>query len=368
MAFGGMVATMAGLGPSAGAATFGTPLGSAPFNVVPNNPYDCSRYQTLIGPAPVYSPAGPPALATSCIWADVPTPAETAAAGGTNISLEPPATGTVTRIRVGVGATTGPMKVVVMRALYSNTITPGRPNDACCFPVARSQIFTPQANSITTVNVSLPVREDATPPPEDITTIADFDTLGLAVLEPRVPVPMYYTGDLSAPADFLWNTSTPSTITPGFYSDTGGFFVALNADWTAGTAGGGGGGGGGAGAIPIDFGNKTAPVRHGNADVTLRCATDIRCAGQLLLQDVPLPRGQTARSRDQGTASKAHQAVTYGAASFRIAAHGRKAIVIHLSKAGKQLLARHRTAQVWANVKLTGSATKSYDARIKIYR
>jgi hypothetical protein len=93
-------------------------------------------------------------------------------------------------------------------------LTPGRPNDACCFPVARSQVFTPQPNAITNVAVNLPVKEDATPPPEDTTTIADFDTIGLAVLAPGVPVPLYYTGDPSQPADFVWNTSTPSTVTP----------------------------------------------------------------------------------------------------------------------------------------------------------
>ena len=88
--------------------------------------------------------------------------------------------------------------------------------------------------------VNLPVTEDPTPPPEDTTTIADFDTLGLAVLAPQVSVPLYFTGDYSAPADFLWNTSTPSTVTPGFYTDTGGFFVAMNADWTAAAPPGGG--------------------------------------------------------------------------------------------------------------------------------
>jgi hypothetical protein len=272
------VAAFAAASTPALAVTFGTPLGTAPFNAPPTYATDCSGYWTpFLGQQPVYSPAGPPNLATSCIWIHVPTPAEVAAAGGANISLEPPGTGTVTQVRVGVGATTGPMQVVVMRSLYENTTTPGRPNDACCFPVARSQAFTPQANSITTVPVDLPVTEDPTPPPEDTTTIADFDTLGLAVLEPQVPVPLYFTGDYSAPADFLWNTSTPSTVTPGFYSDTGGFFVAMNADWTAaapGGAGPGGGGGGGGGGgppggngagvsgagVPIGF-PRNAPVR-----------------------------------------------------------------------------------------------------------
>lgn len=218
----------------AGAVTIGIPLGAAPFNVAPNNPYDCSAvYSPVAGTAlPVYGPLGPPSLATSCIWGDVPSPTVAAAFPGRHISLAPPGTGRVTGVRVAVGAITGPMQVVVMRTLYRNTRTPGRPEDACCLPVARSRVFIPAPDRISAVRVSLPVREDATPPAEDTTTIADFDTLGLAVLRPGVPVPMYYfPGDASTLADFLWNTSRPSTVTPGFYSDTGGFFVAMNATW-----------------------------------------------------------------------------------------------------------------------------------------
>src|SRR4029077_14694136 len=117
---------------------------------------------------------------TSCIWVHVPSPTETALFPGRNISLEPPGTGTVTAVRDAVGATTGPMQVVVMRALYRNTGNPGHPEDACCFPVARCQVFTPVPNRITAIRVNLPVREDATPPPNNITTIADFDSLALA--------------------------------------------------------------------------------------------------------------------------------------------------------------------------------------------
>ncbi|MFL5822533.1 MAG: hypothetical protein ACJ764_03735 [Solirubrobacteraceae bacterium] len=215
-------------GPAA-AATFGTPVGVGVFNAAPNNPYDCSVYLTFAGPSEVFSPFGGPA--TSCIWIHIPTPAEIALFPHRNITLKPPGTGVVSRVRIAVGPRTGPMRVVVMRALYRNTGRPGHPEDACCFPVARSRVFTPARNAVTAVNVSLPVREDATPPPQDTRTIADFDTLGLAVLRPGVPVPLYYTGTLSAPADLLWNTATPSTVTPGFYGDTGGFFVAMNADW-----------------------------------------------------------------------------------------------------------------------------------------
>ena len=345
--------------PSAAAATststFGIPLGTAPFNLAPTYPYDCSEiFNPFLGvPTPFPSPNG--GSATSCIWSHVPTPAETAAAGGRNISLEPPGTGTVTEVRVGVGASTGPMRVVVMRALYENTLTPGRPNDACCIPVAQSQVFTPRANTITAVPVSLPVREDPTPPPEDITTIADFDTLGLAVLAPGVPVPLYYTGDPSAPADFVWNTATPSTITPGFSTDTGGFFVALGADWRPGAAGAG---------TPLNLGNRIDPVRAGNANVGLSCATSITCIGQLLLQNAQAPGAQLARG---GGAVPARKLITYGSAAFRIAAHRHRTIVVHLSSGAKRLVRQHRSTRVWANIKLATGAHRRYAIRITLH-
>ena len=331
--------------PGANATAFGIPLGSAPFNVAPNNPYDCSVYLTEIGPAPVYGPAG--GLATSCIWIDVPAPDEIAAFPGQNITLEPPASGTVTDIRVAVGSTTGPMRVVVMRTLYRNTATPGKPEDACCFPVAQSQVFTPRPDAITAVRVDLPVREDATPPPEDLSTIADFDTLGLAVLEPRVPVPMYYTGTLSEPADLVWNTAAPSTVTPGFYTDTGGFAVALNGDWSPGAG------------SPIDFGTTVAPVRNGNATVTLGCLQLLTCAGQILLQN-----GRIAAA--DGAGGRAAARTTYGSESFQIASGQRAALSVHLNRAGRGLLARRRRAIVWAIVRASGA--KPFATRITLRR
>jgi hypothetical protein len=224
-AVGATVAVLGVNGLPASAATFGTPLGTGAFTGAPSNPYDCTQYDTRIaGVFPVQSPAGGPA--SSCIWTDSSISAQ-------NVSLVPATIGTatVTQVRVAVGQTTGPMEVVVMRALYENTATPGKPLDACCTPVATSQPFTPAPDAVTPVNVDLPMREDPTPAPGDLTTIATFDTLALAVLEAGVPVPMYNTGDPYT-SDFLWNTATPSTVTPGFYSDTSGFYVAMQADWT----------------------------------------------------------------------------------------------------------------------------------------
>jgi hypothetical protein len=365
----------------AAATTFGTPLGTAPFNAPPTYNTDCSGYWTpFLGLTPVYSAAGPPNLATSCIWIHVPSPAEVSAAGGANISLEPPGTGTVTQVRVAVGATTGAMQVVVMRALYQNTATPGHPNDACCFPVARSGAFTPQANSIATVAVNLPVTEDTTPPPEDTTTIADFDTRGLAVLEPQVPAPLYFTGDYSAPADFLWNTAMPSTVTPGFYSDTGGFFVAMNADWTAAAPTGGAAEAaepqrvaavvGRAAMEPACRSDFQAPPRSTTAPRTSRCAASParRAPVSWCCRNARLRGAQQASVGLDAAGSAAPKTTSYGHAPFKIAAGGHKLVKVHLSRAARALLAHHRSVTVWAIVKFRGKGAKSYETKLKLHR
>ncbi len=351
-----VIGALLALPAAASATSFGLPLGTAPFNVVPSYPYDCSIVYGLPFGLPDPSGTRP---AQSCIWAHVPTPAEIQAAHGRNISLEPPGTGTVTQVHVAVGPRTGPMQVVVMRALYSNTATPGRPNDACCFPTARSQTFTPRANAITTVNVNLPVKEDATPPADDLSTIADFDTIALAVLAPGVPVPLYYTGDSTQPADFIWNTATPSTTVPGFSSDTGGFFVALGAEWTA------GGGGGSGGALGLPRGDVR--VRDGNAQLPLSCLANAQCAGQLLLQSGAATTARDTASTAAGRAFAARIA-TYGTASFSISRRTHKTIAVGLNSAGRRLLRSHRSVKVWANVRLKRGAIRTLAARITLKR
>ena len=337
---------------SAAAIPFGPPLGTSPFNTLPSYPYDCSAVPApVIGVIPLSGPNG--GVATSCIWIHVPTPAEAALFPRRSIALTPPGSGTVTRISVAVGPRTGPMQVVVMRALYENTLTPGRPNDACCFPVARSQTFTPRANGITSVNVRLPIREDATPPPEDTTTIADFDTLGLAVLAPGVPVPLYYTGDTSQPGDFIWNTSRPSTVTPGFSTDSGGFFVALDGELLP--------------TDPVGFGGGgTEPVRGSEADIALRCLASAACRGRLTLASRRTAAPDLAGARRDRPRAVAAGTTSYGSSSFRIAARGHGTVKLHLNSAGRRLFAHHRTVSVWANVTVSGVG--SYSTAIRLRR
>ena len=212
---------------AAPAATMGTPLGTGQFTGAPDSTSDCSQYYSpLVGTIAVVSPSGA-GPATSCIWIDSTTfdLATTFAPQAYGIS-------TVTAVRVAVGQITGPMQAAVMRGLYQNTVVPGKPNYACCLFITASAPFTPQANAVTTVNVNLPMNEAPTPPPYDTHTVVANDVLGLAVLEPGVPVPLYDLGDQTT-VNFLWDTSMPSSQTPGFWGDTVGFHVAMDADYTS---------------------------------------------------------------------------------------------------------------------------------------
>src|SRR5690242_6980862 len=54
--------------------------------------------------------------------------------GAPGPSFYAPITGTVSRVRVKTGNfQQGPMQIVVMRSLFQNSATPGRPYFACCF-------------------------------------------------------------------------------------------------------------------------------------------------------------------------------------------------------------------------------------------
>jgi hypothetical protein len=68
------------------------------------------------------------------------------------------------------------------------------------------------------------------------------------------------------------------------------------------------------------------------------------------------------------TASAARKTTSYGHASFKIAAGGHKAVKVHLSKAGRALLAHHHTVTVWAIVKFAGKGARSYERKLKLHR
>ena len=96
---------------------------------------------------------------------------------------QPNQPGTVVSANIAVGAVTGPMRFVRARILYSHNTGP-----VCCSVEQYGQVFTPQANAITTVNLGFPMTVEHVPPPNDQRVIAG-DLVALEVLSGAVPIP-----------------------------------------------------------------------------------------------------------------------------------------------------------------------------------
>jgi hypothetical protein len=322
-----LVMTLGGVAaPSASAIPFGADLTrSANVN------FDCT---VLPGPPPF----GPgftvlPSNAATCTWINVGSVANSQAG-----SFLAPAGGTVTRIAVRVGPATGPMQVVVMRAFRdANSLDP----PVCCTEVARTPVFTPAANAVTTLATALPVRKDVVPDP--VSNTLTFDALGLSVLAPGVPIPAFDVGDHNP-----GNLNIPSAvvhfpaIAPGqeafLNTGVGGFQVLMAADVTPGAAG--------AAAIAIPVG--AVRVANGATRVPIRCTLLTgRCIGTVRLQS-GAPAAVTAG------AATVKKLKTYGKAKVRIRAGHRAKVRVRLNRAGRALVRRHRRAKVYVNVTVGG--------------
>lgn len=351
-----MLALLASVPASASAATFGADL-----NNVPNNQTTCGA-----GAPPLYLfDVGSP----SCMYfsgAPGPTPYA-------------PSSGTVTAVRIRIGAVTGPMQVVVLRSLYQNKAgDPGHPDYACCFVESYGPVFEPRAHAVTTVPTSLPVTEEPTPPADDFTTNAAGDFLALSVLASNVPVPMFIdnqSGDSGFyPAPTPQTFAAPSQI-PLFPSTD--FFagqVLINADLDTGGGGGGVGGGGGTpggGGAPIappatpavGLPKRTLPVRGNAVALPIQCLV-VNCAGTLALQNAQ--QAGIARVAAKKKRVKKPKIISYGSVSFSIAA-GKTAIEkLKLNAAGRKLVKGHKSAKVWANVRFSSGGGKPTSVRLTL--
>lgn len=231
--------------------------------------------------------------------------------------------------------------------------------------------------------VSLPVREDATPPPADITTIAANDQLALAVLDPNVPVPVFATKNGATDFNVLsyaWyleptaaTVTAPSPNPIGGFADLTGFQVLMNADLTptdAGAPAGGGGAPAAAGGAPAGAGgNQTPvvglprqriPVRRGTATIPIQCLV-VDCTGTLALQNA-----RAAGAPKAASTARVSKRVTYASTRFAVAAGKTASVKAKLRASGRKLLKRHRAPKVWANVTFAGGAAKSF--RVSLIR
>lgn len=297
----------------------------------------------------------------SCMWSSVVigSPAE---------SLTAPTSGTVTAVRVRTGASTGPMQVNIVRFLFRQTGNPGAPELACCFVEEYGPVFTPAANTITTVPTNLPVKVELTPPPSDITTIAATDQLALSSLDPSVQVPLFATkngeNDLSVlsyawyPAPTVSGVPAPSpNPIPGF-ADLSGFKVLMNADLSTGIPAPAGG------ELPIGresvpgaaptvtLPKSTIPVRRGTVAVPIECGV-LDCSGRIDLQSSPAGKLASVAKRKAATVR------TFGSARFSLKAGKGSNVKVKLNAAGRRLVGTHGRAKVWANVHLANGGILS---------
>jgi hypothetical protein len=171
--------------------------------------------------------------ASACAWYSLWFSAQHSS--HTDIGFAPPASGTVTELRIAAGPVTGPMRVVVERDYFRQTGDAAHPFVACCVRVGQTRDFTPATSAVSTIPVRLQMREDPTPPVEDTQTIANYDFLMLAVLEDGVPIPLHDTGqrgaDVTAPTNFYYATATPSQSELEQPANTVGFVVTMNGEW-----------------------------------------------------------------------------------------------------------------------------------------
>jgi hypothetical protein len=172
--------------------SFGTPMtiGPAPALLVPNSTVACADgYPIQINPSfpQPFNGAGSP----SCTLV-------------TYSNVQPTAAGKIVSATIGVGPVTGPMRFVRLRILAEQST-----GAACCSAEQFSDTFTPAANGLSTIPLSL-VMERGT----DVDTKIQFnDWIGIEVLAPNVPIPGVWTAnggaDITLP-DYLWLPSLSS--------------------------------------------------------------------------------------------------------------------------------------------------------------
>lgn len=287
--------------------TFGTNLSRVPDDTVA----DCTTLP----------PYGVPTYVTTCTWYSTISAAEN--------HIVPLGEGVITRARVRVGRTTGPMQFAVGRAQLDRNKPPGQQLLCCVWRIA-GPVFTPAANAVTTVTLDEPVRQV-----RDFQSNQDlFDNLALSILRPGVPIPAARI--VGAYAGACW----PAVQAGAPYCMPGGpgsYAVLFNADWERARGG-----------DILRLAREIAPVRNNVAWVPLICRLLRECAGLLALQNARAPQAAAA----------ARKTVTYGRATFKITKGKRRTVKVTLTAAGRALLRSRRTAKVWANRTVTSGDGK----------
>jgi hypothetical protein len=275
-----------------------------------------------------------------CTWLGIGTN------GGQQESLLAPiGVGTVTGVRIKVGAITGPMQVVVLRALRRVAVDPTGANAACCFEMGRSAVFTPTPNAVNTVAVNLSVLAEIGPAPGS--TLIAFDALGLSVLAPGVPIPVHDTGvytDLAGPSALLFFPAFRPGAERADGFGTSGYQLLMDALWVPGTAGGGGG------TTPavVTLAQPVATRQRNFLLLSLRCNQATPCVGALTVQS----QGVGGNIVANASAAKRVRRPTYAKAQFTIPPGETHQIPAKLTRKGKRTLRKSQPPTLYVNLRI----------------
>jgi hypothetical protein len=141
--------------------------------------------------------------------------------------------GTAVSASLRVGTSTGPMRFVRMRILYSRSTGP-----KCCSLEQYGDAFTPAANTLSTIPLGFAMRIDPLPPQDDLSTIIANDLIALEVLAPDVAIPGVWTnsgGAVLGTASYMWlpalsaqNVPAPSGQLLNYQGSYSGFVPTFN--------------------------------------------------------------------------------------------------------------------------------------------
>ena len=311
-------------------------FGADVANEVPQSTYDCTHFPGAFGNG-VWNAVPGYLNASSCTWTTPQNPVKPSEG-----LVTPGGTGTITTVRLRVGAVTGPMQLVV----FNFEVDPANGNARCCNAAYVSQPFTPTANAITTLHTSLPVHTDTGVGQESAPPYEVADMLGLNIDEDGVPIPAVdYTGRglpvNQLPSDNLhWPAYVQgqTDLAGGYY----GYQLDMNADWVTGTT-----------TPPpppvvvpptVTFA-KTAPtVKRGKTYVGLNCARSVACAGTLAIENRPLATAIDA------SASNRKKTIVYAQGAFRIPAGKHSTVSVPLKASGRAAAKAHKRLTVYIDI------------------
>ncbi len=249
---------------------------------------------------------------------------------GVGDALVPSGGGVLTRVRVKVGAVTGPMQVLVLRQRRNPRIG----SAACCFYIASVPVFTPGANGVTEIQTSIPVENGYDP----VSGLENFDLLAVSSLDANVPVPTWSGGDGyggGAIGGVFPHWPPGVEQPPGYGTVTFGQVLVAGDVEPPGAP---------EADPPVTLTpGLSARLRSANrvADLPLRCRASRPCTGVVRLQN------RAAKASASGTAD-------YGRASFYITPGTHARVAVRLSAKARSMLRRAGRLVAYANIAIGG--------------